>query len=149
MVCWGVTPPHPDDAAVSYQEGWAHHAETRRGSSSGGIVPLLARWMIKRGGCVFGVAMEGTQQPKFICVSREEDLPLLQGSKYLQADTSGCLAQVAEKLKAGVPVLFIGVACQVNALRVHFGYKRDLLYAVDIACYGARSEEHTSELQSR
>ena len=130
-------PPQPEDAAVSYHEGWAHHAETRRGSSSGGIVPLLARWMIKRGGCVFGVAMEGTQQPKFICVSREEDLPLLQGSKYLQADTSGCLAQVAEKLKAGVPVLFIGVACQVNALRVRFGCQRDLLYAVDIACYGA------------
>lgn len=134
-------PPQPKDAVVSYHEGWARQAETRLGSSSGGVVPLLARWMLARGGCVFGVAMEGTQQPKFICVSREADLPLIQGSKYLQADVSGCFAQVAEKLRAGVPVLFIGVACQVNALRVRFGYKQDLLYAVDIACYGVPSRK--------
>ncbi len=134
-------PPQPADSAASYHEGWAYHTETRMGSSSGGVVPLLARWMLARGGCVFGVVMEGTQQPKFICVSQEADLPLIQGSKYLQADVSGCLAQVAEKLKAGVPVLFIGLACQVNALRVRFGYKRDLLYAVDIACYGVPSRK--------
>lgn len=131
----------PDSSVTQYYEAWLLDSDTRKKSSSGGIVSPICRWILNQGGYIFGVSMERTYQPKYICISNEDDLHSIRGSKYLQADTSNCFTQIREKLKEGKPVLFIGVACQVKALRVRFGYKHKNLYAIDIACYGVPSRK--------
>ena len=122
-----------------FYEAWSLTPEIRCGSSSGGVFSELALDYIRRGGVVYGVAMRGSDFPRFMAVEREEDLHLLRGSKYLQADTGDVLLQMAAALKTGRPVLFAGVSCQVRAARVRFGERYDNLLLVDLACFGVPS----------
>lgn len=122
-----------------YYEAWSSRQQVRLSSSSGGVFGELAHDCIALGGVVYGVAMQGTDFPRFIAVERVEDLPKLQGSKYLQADMGDVLSQMAVALKSGRPVLFAGVSCQVRAARVRFGEKCPNLLLVDLACFGVPS----------
>lgn len=122
-----------------FYEGWSLTPETRCGSSSGGVFSELALDCIRRGGVVYGVAMRGAEFPRFMAVEREEDLHLLRGSKYLQADTGDVFLQMATALKAGRAVLFAGVSCQVRAARARFGERYDNLLLLDLACFGVPS----------
>lgn len=122
-----------------YYEAWSSHEKVRVSSSSGGVFGELARDCIARGGVVYGVAMQGADFPRFIAVERVEDLPKLQGSKYLQADTGEVFSQMAVALKSGRPVLLAGVSCQVRAARVRFGERYPNLLLVDLACFGVPS----------
>lgn len=122
-----------------FYEAWSLDEAQRAASSSGGVFGELAADCIRRGGVVYGVAMRGSDFPRFVAVERVEDLSLLRGSKYLQADTGDVLLQMAAALKTGRPVLFAGVSCQVRAARVRFGERYDNLLLVDLACFGVPS----------
>lgn len=122
-----------------FYEAWSKDEAQRRAASSGGVFGELAADCLRRGGVVFGVAMRGTDFPRFVAVERPEDLPKLRGSKYLQANPGSIFAEVAAALKAGRPVLFAGVSCQVRAARVRFGERHPNLLLADLACYGAPS----------
>lgn len=119
-----------------YYEAWSRHEKLRVSSSSGGVFGELALDCIARGGVVYGVAMQGGDFPRFIAVEDVEELPKLQGSKYLQADTGDVFAQMAVVLKSGRPALFAGVSCQVRAARVRFGERYPNLLLLDLACFG-------------
>lgn len=122
-----------------FYEAWSQDEAQRAASSSGGVFGELAADCIQRGGVVYGVAMRGGEFPKFVAVERVEDLALLRGSKYLQADTGNVFRQMATALKAGRPVLLAGVSCQVRAARARFGERYDNLLLVDLACFGVPS----------
>ncbi len=122
-----------------FYEAWSRDETQRAASSSGGVFSELAQDCIRRGGVVYGVTMKGGEFPRFVAVEREEDLHLLRGSKYLQADTGDVFRQMATVLKAGRPVLLAGVSCQVRAARVRFGERYDNLLLVDLACFGVPS----------
>lgn len=129
----GRLPRHECFAAYCADE------ETRRASSSGGIIALLARYVVRKGGVVFAVGLQERNRACYVAVEREEDLPKLRGSIYLSVDAKGCFNKVAEALKTGRTVLFVGVPCQVHALRVRFGYRNTNLLVADIACFGVPS----------
>lgn len=120
-------------------ESWNHDAETRLAASSGGVMTALATHTLRRGGLVFGVTMDGASRPRFVVVEKEEDLPLIRGSKYAQADTSGIMQQLREAAQSKKPVLFAGVACQVRAARALLGDRYPNVLLVDLACYGTPS----------
>ena len=122
-----------------FYEAWSKDEAQRRAASSGGVFGELAADCLRRGGVVFGVAMRGTDFPRFVAVERPEDLAQLRGSKYLQADPGHIFAEVAAALKAGRPVLFAGVSCQVRAARVRFGERYPNLLLIDLACFGTPS----------
>lgn len=129
------------EGSVSHRfyEAWSLDDTRRMASSSGGVFSELALDWIRRGGVVYGVAMPGGDFPRFVEVEREEELPQLRGSKYLQADPAGIFSRMAEMLKTGRPVLFAGVSCQVRAARVRFGERYGNLLLVDLACFGVPS----------
>ena len=62
-------------------------------SSSGGIAYGLAKTIIEKGGVVFGAAYDENMRVRHICVKSQKDLPLLQGSKYVQSDIGLCYRQ--------------------------------------------------------
>lgn len=122
-----------------FYEAWSLDETQRAASSSGGVFSELAQDCIRRGGVVYGVTMKGGEFPRFVAVERLDDMALLRGSKYLQADTGDVFRQMATVLKAGRPVLFAGVSCQVRAARVRYGELYDNLLLVDLACFGVPS----------
>lgn len=119
--------------------GYTLDDETRYRSSSGGIAYELARHILTQQGIVFGVTLDTDLKAKFIAVTTLAELPKIQGSIYLQADTTGCYRQIHQALKTGKPVLLTCLPCQARAARVRFGNRYDNLYILDLACYGPPS----------
>ena len=113
--------------------------ESLRQSASGGVATALSRRVVGGGGIVYG------------CVADREDvhherlvdmfgLKRAQGSKYVQSDLSRVFAPMAEDLKAGSEVLFVGTPCQCAAVRSLFGKYENLL-TVDLVCEGVPSRK--------
>jgi len=111
----------------------------RRKSSSGGVFPLLASYIIKNGGVVYGAAFDDTWCVHHMGVSNICDIEKLQSSKYIQSNMAGVYRNVKEMLKKGKLVMFVGVPCQVSALKNYLGETNENLFCVDLFCHGISS----------
>ena len=117
---------------------FAHDKRLAEKSSSGGIFAILAQYVIRQGGVVYGAAMiyeNDILLCKHIRIDSMQDLPLLQGSKYVQSRTDGIFTKVKKDLSEGRLVLFSGTSCQVDSLK-HFVSDHNLLFTVDLVCHG-------------
>ena len=112
----------------------------RAASSSGGVFSLLAGRILAMGGVVYGVAMkEDMRSCAFLRVLEADELPKLQGSKYLQADVGETYREVKRDLEAGKQVLFSGVPCQIDALKLFLNREYENLYCAEVICHGTPS----------
>jgi len=108
-------------------------------SSSGGAFTLISRWMLDRGGSVCGVAMTRSLSPAFKIARNEKGIAQFHGSKFAFSDMKKIYSGIAEELNDGKDVLFVGLPCQVQAVRNVF--KDDSrLFTADIICNGMPSE---------
>ncbi|MBR4226414.1 MAG: Coenzyme F420 hydrogenase/dehydrogenase, beta subunit C-terminal domain [Candidatus Methanomethylophilaceae archaeon] len=108
-------------------------------SSSGGAFTLLARWMLGRGGSVCGVGMSDDLTPTYMIARDESSLESLRGSKFAFSSMDGIYGSISEELGQGREVLFVGLPCQVQAVRNVFG-ENERLFTADIICNGMPSE---------
>lgn len=112
----------------------------RKNSSSGGVFSLLAEFVLKQQGVVYGVSMsQDCYFAEFISVRKCEDLTKLRGSKYLQAKIGNTYRNVKNDLISGKFVLFSGTGCQINGLKNYLGKQYDNLICVDVICHGVPS----------
>ncbi len=125
-------------APASYA-AYAHDDGLRSVSSSGGIFSLLALWVLRQNGVVFGAAFAEDHSVHHIMIDCEEDLPLLQGSKYVQSRIENTYTEARQQLEQGKTVLFSGVACQIAGLRAFLKKDWENLYTVDVLCHGVPS----------
>ncbi len=109
-------------------------------SSSGGIFPLLAKSILSEGGVVFGAAFCQDFSVKHRFIQSEEELPLLQGSKYVQSEIGESYIQAKALLEEGRQVLFTGTPCQIGGLYAFLNKNFDNLITQDIICHGVPSE---------
>ena len=123
---------------ISWKQGWSKTEEIRKNSSSGGLATALMQSFLANGGTVYSCAFQnGTFG--FLKVS-EENLNTIRGSKYVKSDPSGVYRSVKEDLINNNRVLFIGLPCQVAALKIFVGEKLLTdLYTVDLICHGTPS----------
>ena len=118
---------------------WHRDAEVHRASSSGGVFTALASWVLAQGGCVFGVVWRDKVTAVFTKAESMEEVALMRGSKYTTAMPLFAYREVRAELRKGRRVLFVGVPCQVHALRSYLGKRYDLLLTVDVVCHGVPS----------
>lgn len=87
-----------------------------------------------------GVVMEDNTA-HHIVTSKLEDIPRMQGSKYIQSDMSGIYKRIAQLLKEERKVLFCGMGCQAAGVCSFFKNNRNRqnLYVVDMICGGVPS----------
>lgn len=111
----------------------------RESGSSGGVFAVLAQEMLRQGGTVFGAAVQPDGRVAHIGVSREEELPALFGSKYVQSDTRSCFAEARTLLEQSRPVLFSGTPCQLYGLHTFLARDYAALLTVDTVCLGVPS----------
>ena len=129
----------PSGDVLKVYAGYAKDDSLRECSSSGGMFSVLAKEIIISGGVVFGATISNSQDVYHTSVERMDDLPRLQGSKYVQSNTCYSYVEVRELLKKGRKVLFSGTACQIAGLNNFLGKKYDNLYTVDVLCHGVPS----------
>ena len=118
----------------------ARDEELRLKSSSGGVFSLIADSFYASEGIVYGVAMdEDMKSCSMIRTTGTGELSRLRGSKYIQADVHDIYRSVKSDLEEGKQVLFSGVPCQINALKLFLNKEYDNLYCVEAVCHGVPS----------
>ena len=103
---------------VGYAATNTNHDQLMK-SSSGGAFSAFATEMLQNGGVVYGAAYEmkdGNYTLRHIRIDTIEELPKVQGSKYVQSYIFDVLPCIKKDLESGKKVLFSGTPCQVDAL---------------------------------
>lgn len=129
------------NAPTYWKQGWASSNKVRMASSSGGIASAIERAFIKNGGCVCS-CIYTNQGFGFDFVEQEQHVYKFSGSKYVKSNPYGIYHTLKLKLKADEKVLFVGLPCQVAAIKNLVG--EDLqkgLYTIDLICHGTPSVE--------
>lgn len=110
-------------------------------ATSGGVFPAIARYILSKGGVVYGAAYTDGFHVAHIGVESESDLNKLQGSKYVQSNLNGIYKAIESNLKDERIVLFTGTGCQVAAVLAYFesNKNKSLLYTMDLVCGGVPS----------
>lgn len=124
---------------IDWHQGWSSNSKIRLKSSSGGAGTSLATGFVKQGGVVCSCSfVDGKFGFEF--VSSEEEIGRFTGSKYVKSNPSGIYKRLKDFLKNGKKVLFIGLPCQVAAVKNYVGLSLlDSLYTVDLICHGSPS----------
>lgn len=105
-------------------------------SSSGGIFAVAAKYVLRKGGIVFGAAYNESFQVVHRYITDENELIKLQGSKYVQSKIGYSFRQAEKFLRKGKLVLFSGTACQIAGLKKFLVQPYDNLICIDIVCHG-------------
>ena len=115
--------------------------EVQKGSSSGGAFSEIAKHVLDRGGCVYGVVWVSPTKARHICVDKIDDLDRLRKSKYVEASLCDELFfDVQRRVQSGVLTLFSGTPCQVMAMRQYVGDHANFI-TVEVACHGVPSRK--------
>ena len=119
------------------RQGWAIDDGVRSRSSSGGIATALSLSFIKDGGVVCSCAFDSGKF-NFAFADTVEAVSNFAGSKYVKSAPSRVYLQIKDYVKQHRKVLFIGLPCQVAAVKKIVG-NNQYLYTVDLICHGTPS----------
>ena len=122
---------------TAWYQGWSNDSNDRKNSSSGGAAYELAKAIINRGGIVYSCLFFNGEFV-FDETNTVSGLKKFSGSKYVKSNPKNIYKRIKERLRMGTDVMFIGLPCQVAALKCVTGEK-DNLYTVDLICHGTPS----------
>lgn len=105
---------------IIWKQGWTYDDKTRMRSASGGIATELARTFIEKGGKVCSCLFRGGNFV-FDIVEDVNRLDCFAGSKYIKSNPIGIYKTIKRELAKETEILFIGLPCQVVALRNYVG----------------------------
>jgi coenzyme F420-reducing hydrogenase beta subunit len=121
---------------------WQKDDEERMNSQSGALFSTLAKFVLKEGGVVYGVALNSELNAEHIRTADLDELYRIKKSKYVQSDIGITFKRIANDLVDGQTVLFSGTPCQASGLRSFIHNKRvddSKLYVINIICHGVPS----------
>lgn len=119
--------------------------------SSGGVFPLLATEMSKKGGVVYGVAFS-RERLAYHTSSDNVKLSSLFRSKYIQSDIGLTYRDVENDLLSLREVMFVGTPCQVRGLKCYLKERRiedNNLITIDFMCHGVPSPKYFDDFLAR
>lgn len=117
----------------------------RSTSSSGGVFYELAASFLKKGGIVYGCALDNDMVARHIRVDNIEELSCLKSSKYVQSDMGQTMKEIRKLLMKGEKILFSGTPCQAAGLRKFLKKEYENLFIVDVLCHGVPSPQLFSD----
>lgn len=117
----------------------AEDEERLKGSSSGAVFPIIAKYVIEKGGYVAGAIYDENWTVKHFITNNLEGVEKIRGSKYVQSSIGESYKKIKELLDQGELCLFTGTPCQVGGLKNYLEKDYENLLLVDIVCHGAPS----------
>lgn len=137
-VCPNNNPVEQHDQ-IFWWQGHAADPEIRRRSSSGGIATALISRFLSTGDCVCSCLFTGGKFT-FCCTCDRDMEGAFAGSKYVKSDPGYVYGDCRSALERGQRLLFIGLPCQVAALKNYIPQRlQERLYTVDLICHGTPS----------
>ena len=126
------------------QEGYiVQHKDEKilRESTSGGAFTAIAKYVLNKGGIVYGAYMDSDFNVMHIGVENDSELSKFRGSKYIQINISvNLFIQIKQYLEQGRYVCFSGTPCQVEGLLNYLQYDYSNLVTVAISCRAVPSK---------
>ena len=130
-----------NEPMVWYQ-GWSKSEKQRKISSSGGFAAELAKYFINQGGIVCSCVFKNGVF-EFDFADSIEAAKKFAGSKYVKSNPKGVYKKIRKLLTDNQKVMFIGLPCQVAAVKLFIGEKlRNNLYLIDLICHGTPSPKN-------
>ena len=111
----------------------------RKSSTSGAAFPIMAKYILSKGGYVCGVSWDKNWNTHHIIIDNENDLYKLRFSKYVQSNPENVFSEIKKLLEQGETVLFSGTPCQNAGLLNYLNKSYENLYTVDLLCHGVPS----------
>lgn len=108
-------------------------------SSSGGMFSILAQYIFKQQGIVYGAAYNNGMEVLHMRAEDGKQLDALRRTKYVQSRLNGIYREIEGLLKQDRWVLFCGTPCQAYALKLYLKKEYSRLVIVDLVCYGVPS----------
>lgn len=108
-------------------------------STSGGVFILLAKYVLEKGGVVFGAAYDRNMVVKHTAAETMDAVFPMQGSKYVQSEIGDTYKRAEQYLKEERYVLFSGTPCQIEGLIGYLQKEYSNLITLDIICGGTPS----------
>ena len=131
---------HPIKAYI----GWSLNKKTQYNAASGGIASELYAYFVNKGYYVIGAAWNSSSEVKLVGCEVEEKITDFRNSKYTYSDPENIYMLAYDKIKMGKKVLFIGLPCQVAAMKNYLSLKKclDSSVLVDIICHGSAPNQY-------
>ena len=127
-------------SSKKWLQGWVQDEVAREQASSGGVATELIRSFAETKGTICACSF---YDGKFVfsLTSNADDIGRYTGSKYVKSSAIGVYKKIKDLLKNGEKVLFIGLPCQVAAIKKFVGTTNysELLYTIDLICHGSPS----------
>lgn len=127
------------EASRQYFGVQAKEDQVRYASSSGGMFPVLAEYVFRQQGVVYGAAYDKNMRVVHREIHSREELDAVKRTKYVQSSLKGIYRKVEARLKEGRWVLFCGTPCQAEGLRLYLKQPYPTLILADLVCYGVPS----------
>ena len=136
-----ISDPHQKVNAIHTISAKAKDENVRMRGSSGGVFECIARRVIDNGGVVYGAAYDKENYRVAHFSSDDVSLSELLKSKYSQSYIGYTYSKVADSLRNGKTVLFVGTPCQVRGLKNYLSREKVVgnLILVDFMCHGVPS----------
>jgi coenzyme F420-reducing hydrogenase beta subunit len=137
-ICQSNNPPQFNETMEWFQ-GWANEQNIRENSSSGGAATAILKQFARRGGIVCSCMMkDGIFGFEF--TDYEGSIDQFSGSKYVKSSPIGIYNKINEYLCEGKKVLFLGLPCQVAAVKNYVVPKYEPnIFLVELICHGTPS----------
>lgn len=132
--CPVLNEPHPTKPCKAYA-AWSNDMEERRTSASGGIAAEMYKMAIEKGYWIVGAVQQPDFSVEHEMSDSKEAVRAFKNSKYVFSSAYKVFPQIKSALKVGKQVLFVGLPCQVAALRKLFNDHENLLL-VEVVCHG-------------
>lgn len=123
---------------------WSIDEDNRRTSASGGIASVFYKAVLENGGFTTGVEFTRKGGAHFIELNDFDDIKRVKNSKYVFSHTDDIFKRIRQELKTGRLVFFVGLPCQVAALKSYLGLLADSnnLLLADLLCHGIVNEDY-------
>ncbi|MBQ4536503.1 MAG: Coenzyme F420 hydrogenase/dehydrogenase, beta subunit C-terminal domain [Lachnospiraceae bacterium] len=121
-------------------QGWIGEDPKRERGSSGGVGSSLIEVFSNNTGSVYACYFSDGEF-KFKKFSDKENIEKFSGSKYVKSNPIGIYLKIKKELLEGRKVLFIGLPCQVAAVKIFCKGLDNNLYTVDLICHGTPSPQ--------
>ena len=132
---------------------WSNDLTNRLKSASGGIATEIYNYCIKEGFYSVGVTWDRERGAYFIPIYNEDDIKRVRNSKYVFSDTDLIFQNIKTILSNNIPVVFIGLPCQVSGLYSFLGKSYEKLITIDLICHGVAPasylEQHISAIEKK
>ena len=126
---------------VRWWQGWTKSKTILERSSSGGAASAIESAFLHSGGVVCSCQFTKGEFG-FSFADTEEALKNFCGSKYVKSNPKGIYRELKTRLKSGQKVLFVGLPCQVSAVRNFVGKTlEENLFTADLICHGSPNPE--------